>query len=164
MCTCAAWALIPDDDDEDLVKSAKSRRSAKLKEELGTEKKFTRSEGFMDASLAPVQKAVLELAIVGSQLAAGDLPAVQSTLRWGASQGPGLKELPRCSHGRVCGGTGVLLHGGKRWVGRGKLVGTAPGWCDTCKDGLTYRASLFEKSQRIVRAPMTHEPVWGYQA
>ena len=87
--TCAAMALIPDDDDEDLVATAKARRSQKLKEELGTEKKFTRSEGFMDASLAPVQKAVLELAIVGSQLSAGDLPGVQTTLRLVASQASG---------------------------------------------------------------------------
>ena len=38
----AAWALIPDDDDEDLVASAKAKRSQKLKEELGTQKKFAR--------------------------------------------------------------------------------------------------------------------------
>ena len=104
MHTCAAWALIPDDDDEDLVKVAKSRRSQKLKEELGTEKKFTRSEGFMDASLAPVQKAVLELAIVGSQLVAGDLPAVQSTLRWGASQGLGERSEAHPPHRVSLGG------------------------------------------------------------
>ena len=77
----AAWALIPDDDDESLVELAKSRRSQKLKAELGTEKAFVRSEGFQDASLAPVQKAVLELAVVGSQLSSGDLAAVQDTLR-----------------------------------------------------------------------------------
>ena len=38
----AAWALIPDDDDEDLVEKAKAKRSQKLKEELGTQKKFAR--------------------------------------------------------------------------------------------------------------------------
>jgi hypothetical protein len=42
MPACAAWALIPDDDDEDLVEKAKAKRSQKLKEELGTQKKFAR--------------------------------------------------------------------------------------------------------------------------
>ena len=82
--TCAAraaWALIPDDDDEDLVEKAKARRGEKLKAERGTEKKFVRSEGFSDASLAPVQKAVLQLAVAGSQLSEGNLGAVQATLR-----------------------------------------------------------------------------------
>ena len=40
----AAWALIPDDDDEDLVEKAKAKRSQKLKEELGTQKKFARRQ------------------------------------------------------------------------------------------------------------------------
>jgi len=40
-----------------------------------------RSEGFKDASLAPVQRAVRQLAVVGSQLSTGDLSGVQTTLR-----------------------------------------------------------------------------------
>ena len=44
MPACAAWALIPDDDDEDLVEKAKAKRSQKLKEELGTQKKFARRQ------------------------------------------------------------------------------------------------------------------------
>ena len=40
------------------------------------------SEGFKDVSLAPVQRAVRQLAVVGSQLSTGDLPAVQTTLRY----------------------------------------------------------------------------------
>ena len=47
---CAAWALIPDDDDEDLVEKAKAKRSQKLKEELGTQKKFARRH----AAILPV--------------------------------------------------------------------------------------------------------------
>jgi hypothetical protein len=42
----SAWALIPDDDDEDLVKKARANRRSKLAEEKSAEQAFTRSEGF----------------------------------------------------------------------------------------------------------------------
>jgi hypothetical protein len=75
-----ALALIPDDDDEDLIIKAKDKRRQKLKEEITTEKQFARTEGFKDASLAPVQKAVTQLARVGSQLSSGDVSAASGTL------------------------------------------------------------------------------------
>ena len=41
----SAFALLPDDDDADLVSKAKSRRKKRLQEELAAEKKFVREEG-----------------------------------------------------------------------------------------------------------------------
>jgi len=75
-----AFALIPDDDDEDLLVKAKENRSKKLKSELGTEKTYAKSAGFKDTTLAPLQKAVTSLARVGSQLATGDVSGAASTL------------------------------------------------------------------------------------
>lgn len=77
----AALALLPDDDDEDLVSKAKENRKSRLKSEITTQKQFARTEGFKDTSLAPLQKAVTQLARVGSQLSSGDVSAASGTLR-----------------------------------------------------------------------------------
>ena len=74
-------ALIPDDDDEELIEKAKARRTQRLKEERSTERSFVKVQGFkQDAGVAPVQKAVNELARAGSQIKAGDLQAASATL------------------------------------------------------------------------------------
>ena len=41
-----SWALLPDDDDVDLLSKAKAKRQQRLQEELATERKFVRDEGF----------------------------------------------------------------------------------------------------------------------
>lgn len=77
----AALALLPDDDDEDLVIKAKENRKSRLKSEITTQKQFARTEGFKDMSLAPLQKAVTQLARVGAQLSSGDVSAASGTLK-----------------------------------------------------------------------------------
>jgi hypothetical protein len=79
-----ALALIPDDDDEELVERARANRKNRLASERQAEKAFTRSEGFVSKTeqkdLVPVQRAVNSLALAGQQLAAGEVNAASATL------------------------------------------------------------------------------------
>lgn len=78
-----ALALIPDDDDEDLVEKARANRRAKLAEEKATEREFERSAGYtkaLEKDLIPVQKAVTALARAGAALEASDARAAASAL------------------------------------------------------------------------------------
>jgi hypothetical protein len=72
-----ALALIPDDDDEDMIEKAKANRKKRLAGEKQAEKEFSRSEGFVDKNakqnLVAVQLAVNALAKVGEDLAQGDV-------------------------------------------------------------------------------------------
>lgn len=79
-----ALALIPDDEDEELIEKAKANRKARLAQQQTTTRAFLKDEGITDLKLGkelvPVQQAVTNLAISGSQLDKGDLPALASTL------------------------------------------------------------------------------------
>jgi len=79
-----ALALIPDDDDEELVEKARANRRSRLASERQAEKAFSRAEGFVDRSaqkeLVPVQRAVNSLALVGKQLSSGEVSAAAGTL------------------------------------------------------------------------------------
>ena len=93
-----SWALLPDDDDVDLLSKAKARRKQRIQEELATEKKFVRDEGFRSFLLSDihvptlltlatlrirsaetkklrnsVQTAVYNLAISGNMIGSGEL-------------------------------------------------------------------------------------------
>eukprot|EP00873_Tetraselmis_striata_P007277 jgi/Tetstr1/427541/TSEL_017667.t1 len=76
-------ALIPDDDDEELVLKAKANRKERLKVDRAQGKEFLKGEGISTGQeatdLVPVQKAIAELAKSGSQLEKGDLGAVAAT-------------------------------------------------------------------------------------
>lgn len=78
----AALALIPDDDDEELVSKARSNRSKRLKEEKSTEKTYSKIAGLNTNDLASVQRAVNRLAKSGSDLDSGKLTEVASDARW----------------------------------------------------------------------------------
>eukprot|EP00193_Tetraselmis_chui_P023013 CAMPEP_0177780334 /NCGR_PEP_ID=MMETSP0491_2-20121128/17138_1 /TAXON_ID=63592 /ORGANISM="Tetraselmis chuii, Strain PLY429" /LENGTH=216 /DNA_ID=CAMNT_0019300079 /DNA_START=42 /DNA_END=692 /DNA_ORIENTATION=- len=77
-------ALIPDDDDEELVMKAKANRAARIKEDRQVDKEFLNKQGIVtgqqNTDLVPVQKAIAELAKSGSQLEAGNLSEVASTI------------------------------------------------------------------------------------
>lgn len=76
-----AVALIPDDDDEELVERARANRKAKLANERATEKAFARSEGFGNRNeLVPVQRAVNALAKTGAALETGDTSSAAAAL------------------------------------------------------------------------------------
>mmetsp|Transcript_11495 Transcript_11495/g.32607 ORF Transcript_11495/g.32607 Transcript_11495/m.32607 type:complete len:221 (-) Transcript_11495:128-790(-) len=78
-----AWALIPDDDDEELIAKAKANRQARLKQDREQGRDFLKGEGVSTsadtANLVPVQKAIAMLAKAGNELEKGDLPAVASS-------------------------------------------------------------------------------------
>lgn len=66
--TCAAKALIPDDDDEELIEKAKANRKTRLQTEKVAEKEYAKSGGFADSEVVAVQaSAVLGLSLT-SQL------------------------------------------------------------------------------------------------
>ncbi|GMH43011.1 hypothetical protein BSKO_10933 [Bryopsis sp. KO-2023] len=79
-----ALALLPDDDDADLVEKAKAARQERIKKEFATERKYAKDSGFStqkdQEAIIPVQKAVFELAKSGSQLESGDLSQLASTV------------------------------------------------------------------------------------
>uniref|UniRef100_A0A383WCK5 Maintenance of Photosystem II under High light 2 C-terminal domain-containing protein n=1 Tax=Tetradesmus obliquus TaxID=3088 RepID=A0A383WCK5_TETOB len=79
-----AWALIPDEEDEELLERAKANRKQRLAAQKETTRNFLKEEGVkdkqLDAELLPVQKAVFQLAKSGSQLEAGDLKGLSANL------------------------------------------------------------------------------------
>jgi hypothetical protein len=79
-----ALALIPDEEDEEMVERAKANRKAKLQQDRQVAREFLNTEGIKDIAdskdLAPVQQAVFKLAECGSQLESGDVKAASSTL------------------------------------------------------------------------------------
>lgn len=79
-----AFALIPDDDDEELVEKAKANRKARLEQDRLAVRKFMADEGLtnkeLEKELALVQKGVFELAKTGSQVQSGDVKGAASTL------------------------------------------------------------------------------------
>eukprot|EP00210_Caulerpa_lentillifera_P005127 g4899.t1 len=79
-----ALALLPDDDDLDLVEKAKARRKSRLQKELESERQFVRSEGLRAAEdaklITSVQKAVFNLAKSGADIDSGELGEVSTLL------------------------------------------------------------------------------------
>lgn len=82
--TLPAKALIPDDEDEELVAKAKAKRKQQLIDQRQTTRKFMEVEGLSDTylkkELVPIQKAVFKLAEAGTKLEKGDARAVSSAL------------------------------------------------------------------------------------
>jgi hypothetical protein len=79
-----ALALIPDDDDLELITKARANRSERLAKEKGAEAAFTNVEGFKVSPLAGAQAAVFVLQRAGAQLDAGDAQGAADTLNSGA--------------------------------------------------------------------------------
>jgi len=79
-----AWALIPDEEDEELLERAKANRRQRIASQKETTRVFLQEEGVvnktLNAELVPVQKAVFQLAKSGSEIESGDLRAASSTL------------------------------------------------------------------------------------
>jgi hypothetical protein len=82
-----AWALIPDEEDEEMLEKAKANRQKRLQAQKEVTREFLREDGLkdklLDSELVPVQKAVFQLAKSGSQLESGDLKAASATLSSG---------------------------------------------------------------------------------
>jgi len=79
-----ALALIPDDDDLELITKARANRIQRLAKEKGAEAAFTNVEGFKVSPLAGAQAAVFTLQRAGSQLDSGDASGAADTLNSGA--------------------------------------------------------------------------------
>lgn len=79
-----ALALLPDDDDEDLLNKAKANRRSRLVQERQTERAFLQTQGNvnrrLEPKLVPVQKAIKQLAIAGQALEAGDNKAAAAAI------------------------------------------------------------------------------------
>ncbi|KAG1671712.1 hypothetical protein FOA52_007504 [Chlamydomonas sp. UWO 241] len=79
-----ALALIPDEEDEELIEKAKANRKERLAVERAREREFMEAEGLKDkkddAAAARVQLAVYKLTKVGAQIDSGDLKGASATL------------------------------------------------------------------------------------
>mmetsp|Transcript_36490 Transcript_36490/g.107768 ORF Transcript_36490/g.107768 Transcript_36490/m.107768 type:complete len:207 (-) Transcript_36490:100-720(-) len=79
-----AFALLPDEEDEELIEKAKANRKARLEQQRLTTRQFMADEGLknkeLERELEPVQRGVYELAKAGSQVQDGELKAAASTL------------------------------------------------------------------------------------
>lgn len=82
MGSCAAKALIPDDDDEELIDIAKSRRKERVATEKSVEKNFVKGGDYKGTDLTRVQNAVNKLAKEGLSLESGDLKSLAKTSRY----------------------------------------------------------------------------------
>lgn len=131
-----ARALIPDDDDEDMIEKAKANRKKRLAGERQAEKEFSRSEGFVDKNakqnLVVVQLAVNALAKVGGSLAQGSVEeanaavgevninklggAIKSLSLNGESQGAGETVVSELSSLASALGSGSLSGAKKEYV------------------------------------------------
>jgi len=78
---CAAQALIPDDDDEELVDLAKSRRKERLATEKTIENKFVKQGDYRGRDVSKIQNAVNKLAKEGLSLESGDLQGLANASR-----------------------------------------------------------------------------------
>ena len=77
----AAKALIPDDDDEELVDLAKSRRKERLQADKQLGKSFVQEGDYNNSTIAKVQNAVNRLAKDGLSLEAGDLKSLAGSAK-----------------------------------------------------------------------------------
>lgn len=78
-----ALALIPDDEDNELLTKAKANRKAKIQAEKRVERKLVESEGLkgnLERQLAPVQKAIAQLSKAGVDLEKNDVKAAASEI------------------------------------------------------------------------------------
>lgn len=139
-----ALALIPDDDDEELVEKARANRKSRLATEKKAEKAFSASEGFVDRNvqkeLVPVQRAINSLALTGKQLASGEVAAAADTLSggWaadlqeaaeslsqGAAKASAARMVGQLSELKDAANKGSLADAKKGYVA---LVGALQGW------------------------------------
>jgi len=98
-----ALALIPDEEDEELVEKAKANRRQRLAEQRTTTNEFLSSEGLTNKKLDPVQRAVYTLAKSGSQIESSDLAGAASTLSdssWVDAFGKASQELSSTEQAR----------------------------------------------------------------
>jgi hypothetical protein len=72
----SAQALIPDDDDEELVDLAKSRRKERVANEKKLENQFVKEGDYQGKDVTQIQNAVNKLAKEGLSLESGDLKAL----------------------------------------------------------------------------------------
>lgn len=71
-------ALIPDDDDEELIEKAKANRKTRLQTEKVAEKEYAKTGGFADSEVVAVQVSALSLALqqIDPPASATELPAM----------------------------------------------------------------------------------------
>lgn len=94
---CAAKALIPDDDDEELVDLAKSRRKERLANDKKVAKSFVQEGDYSGSVIGKVQNAVNRLAKDGLSLEAGDLKSLAGSSRYETPHNvPRLLSCTRC--------------------------------------------------------------------
>ena len=86
MSTCAAHALVPDQDEEDdkLIQQAKANRGQRLKGEQATEANYSVSAGAnKNGDITSIQRAINRLGKSGADLEAGNLKELAADIKYG---------------------------------------------------------------------------------
>ncbi|CAD7695388.1 unnamed protein product [Ostreobium quekettii] len=100
-----SWALLPDDDDTDLIEKAKGRRQQRIQADREAERKFVKEGGYRDrrdeSVLKPVQTAVFQLSRSGAALESGSLSGVASIIGDGSWVGDFRRAGERLSAGNA---------------------------------------------------------------
>ncbi|QDZ24179.1 hypothetical protein HOP50_12g67160 [Chloropicon primus] len=96
-----AFALLPDDDDEELIRRAKEKRKTKLKEELATERNFVGLSKPTEDEIKTVQLAVAKMVKTGSLLEEGNLDAAANVI--GTSSTPWATQLTSLARRKSAG-------------------------------------------------------------
>eukprot|EP00899_Mesostigma_viride_P024370 jgi/Mesvir1/5117/Mv15274-RA.2 len=100
-----AFALIPDDDDQELLKSTQARRQERLEKERATERRFANESGKNLQNSAEIQRAYLQLAVKELQKAGNALKNNDFTTLAGLADGDWLENCER-SLGMLAASTG----------------------------------------------------------
>merc|ERR1712025_423988 len=87
----AAYAILPDDDDEELIQRAKAKRASKIKEELAAERNFVGITKPTEEEIKTVQLAVAKMVKTGALIEQGDTENAASVI--GTSSTPWASNL-----------------------------------------------------------------------
>lgn len=102
-----AWALIPDDEDEEMVKKAKANRKRQLEADKVLQRQFMAEEGLVDrqleGQLVPLEKGVIRLAQVRAAVGR------DSPFHRCGQQGAGVRSSCLCAWASSRAGTGHSL-------------------------------------------------------
>merc|ERR1712159_185263 len=107
----AAYAILPDDDDEELIQRAKAKRASKIKTELATERNFVGITKPTEEEIKTVQLAVAKIVKTGALIEQGDTENAASVI--GTSSTPWASNLTslakRKSAGAASEPAGMML-------------------------------------------------------
>jgi len=122
----SARALIPDDDDEELLQKVQAGRRSRMAKEAVIEREFVSSEGFGNArlkgELPPVQAAINNIVKAGAAISAVDAAAAQTALAaFDVSALQAVSTTPESTNAAAM--VGAAVGGAQKAIAGGDLAG-----------------------------------------